>query len=151
MTPAEIYALPSEHVTSDITSLLRCSWHHMYELGQELGWRYAEFESTERLEIRTVKYYCYDGRRTWVLRTVWLDEKPVMIVQNAGRESDDHVARYITDETLFRELVAYVRSRIVPEDPFPVNTIDLHEDMAELTYFYGQALEGPFEPYEPYR
>jgi hypothetical protein len=116
MKPNDLYAMTPESVERGIDSLAGCYYNHLdgsgldqFALGQITG-------DTSRVQIRTLKYWCFDGRRIWSLATVWFDEKPVMVIQNAGREGDDHSRRFITDFPRFCEMCAFLQSLVPVAD-----------------------------------
>lgn len=135
MTPNQIYALPYESAQTE----------DHYEWGQghfpELdAYLYEGFEPTPLVEFRTVKYVYIDGRRYWSLRTVWYQGHPVMILQNAGREGDDHKQRFITDGSRFAHMLEYIRSKHIPSESFTSDYVDPDLDNPSLTSFYGMSL-----------
>ena len=139
MTPQQVYALTSESTTKDLGILQGCYYDHLPEVVANL----YNLEQT-RVEIRLIKNFYYDGRRIWRLGTVWFDDKPVMIIQNAGREGDDHRERFITDVQLYKDMVGYINS-ILPFEFASERVTPLDLDMPELTNFYGQDLNDPFQ------
>lgn len=141
--------MPAQSVSSNLEGLAAGSRTHVDEL-TELGFYYltgdlaAVREPAPRLEVKTVKYVNFDGRRYWKLATVWLDGKPVMITQNAGREGDDCCRRFITDLELFKELLAYVISLLPKRLDYEQAEKDCVAPEAprdDLTCFYGHKLE----------
>lgn len=143
MNANQIYVLPAQSLTCDLDSLVGCYYNHIPEvetirwLGEVKQWR---------IQIKTVKFFDFDGRRYWSLQTVWFDGNPVMIIQNAGREGDDHAERFITDREIFLKMVDYVRSIIViDQSSIDQDIIDPTEDLPGLTEFYGNSLNGVFE------
>jgi hypothetical protein len=146
VTPAEVYALPVQGVERDLRCLKGCYYDFLPELGDD-PWNYgAEEIASDRAEVRVVFQFHYDYRRYWRLATVWLDGAPVMVTQNAGREGDDHRARFVTDEGRYRELLALVRS-LLPVRAEPVaDLVDPGADCGDrLTEFYHARLGGHFE------
>jgi hypothetical protein len=145
MNANQIYALPPEKVTTKIGSLMGCYYNHIPEVD------YAErLYSVEQnlIEIKKVKFFNFDGRRYWSLQTVWFDKAPVMIIQNAGREGDDHAERFITDLEHFWNMIKFIRDLVPPSDDFTAkDIIDPDEDIPGLTEFYGNSLDGVFERY----
>jgi hypothetical protein len=102
------------------------------------------------LEVRVLKEFDYDGRRFWRLATVWYQGVAFMVIQNAGREGDDHAQRFVTNfERLFclvRNLDELARGHTSGE---PLDEIDVDQDMPELTEFYSQNLKGPWKRQDP--
>ena len=71
-----------------------------------------------------------------------------MIVQNAGREGDDHAKRFITNKDVFTSMLSYIHTLIVPRfeiDDEDVITLD--EERKDLHDFYSNSLDGYFERY----
>jgi hypothetical protein len=136
--------VPERTVTS-VEHLSGYYYNHIYEVGDEFPMVKYEVK-TERVEIRFIKDFCFDGRRVWQLATVWLDSKPVMIVQNAGREGDDYSARFITDATLFREMCQHIKE-LLPVDQNYIEEICSNTKTEGLIEFYGNHLDDNFEHY----
>ena len=155
MTPNELYNRMPEDSHFDLECLIGFYYSHIPEI-ESLAFTNAN-EDEQRVLIKEYKYFDFDGRRFWRLASVWFDDtkddkladayKPVMIIQNAGREGDDHDARFITDEQLYMEMVTYIRS-LKKEDPNEVyDVVDPDVDINNLTSFYGCDLDGHFERY----
>lgn len=141
MTANEIYQLPTTDTSHDLYHLAGCYYNHLPEAGGDSGeWVCLK---TKRIEVRIVKDFDYDGRRFWKLATVWFDDEPVMIIQNAGREGDDHAARYVTNVAALGFMASHVRSLVQTTDK--IDIINPAADMPELTNFYGQSLGGVFK------
>jgi hypothetical protein len=109
-------------------------------------WRKNAFDQTYRVCVEVYKHFDFDHRRYWRLASVVLDGKNIMIIRNAGREGRDHSSRIITDIEGYRELVKLLFSMYNPELN-NVKVVDEHEDVPELTEFYGNSLDGYFERY----
>lgn len=144
MNAKELYELPSESETQDLNYLKGCYYNHVPELGD--GW-WVE-SGNDKVTIQTVKEFYFDYRRFWALRTVWFEGVPVMVIQNAGREGDDHDARYITNEGAYRNMVAYIKTLIpVEQEEDLEDLLDESVDLSSLTEFYGNELNGYFDRY----
>lgn len=143
-TPNELYAMTPEETTNDVSRLVGCYYNHIPEIDE-----YAEFYhiETPRIEIKYLKDWCYDGRRVWQLATVWFWNKPVMIIQNAGREGDDHRVRFITDPEQYKLMIEYIIALMEIPEPKLEDVYKPDEDIDGLTEFYGQSLDGYFERY----
>lgn len=145
MTPAELYARAPEKVDRDLWSLVGCYYNHIPEA---TTWDDIPPEAKSynpRLELRYYKQHCFDGRRTWVLASVWFDSAPVMIIQNAGREGDDHHRRFITDPERYTQLIGYLHSLAEKKPVDLSDVVPLDQDIKGLTEFYGNQLDGHFE------
>lgn len=143
-TANDLYAMQPEAVTNDVWRLKGYYYNHIPEVTDD----FLPDIETDRVEMKLLKDHCFDGRRTWALATVWFDGNPVMVIQNAGREGDDHAERFITDKDKFDEMCAYIRGLIPREyDRTQEDVFDKDADIPELTYFYGNSLYGEFETY----
>lgn len=147
MKAVDLYARAPESVTNELQDLFGCYYSHISELNCESvdAIRFMGL-SSPLIEIRTLKYFNYDSRRFWRLATVWFSGLPVMIIQNAGREGDDHAKRFITDADTYKLMVKHIQSLIPPLEMDISSTPD-DVDMPELSVFYGDALDGYFERY----
>lgn len=139
MTANELYARTPVAIYKNL-DFSGCYYNHVPEIDY-LTWD-GEVEQ-DRVEERVLLDHSFDGRRIWRLATIWFDNKPVMVIQNAGREGDDHAERFVTDPDLYREMVSYINS-IIPV-PKPHDVIRADEDLPELTDFYSHQLDGHFE------
>lgn len=132
-TCAALYDREAKETTRDLSWLKGCYFDHLPELGSgELSRKL----NNERVEIRVLKHVDFDQRRYWRLATVWLDDRPVMVIQNAGREGDDHSARFITDRDAFYEMLAYVAGLSTTSAEIGT-TVDANEERDDLLSFYG--------------
>jgi hypothetical protein len=140
----ELYKMKEESVSFDLEGLRGVHYDHLPEIKYVGLWNL----NNELITIKTLKYFDFDGRRLWLLRTVWFKDSPVMIIQNAGRGGEDHYERFITNATLFKDMLLYICSLQVNEDinnyagVFNPDTRD-----ESLTSFYGNDLDGKFEKY----
>lgn len=149
LTPNDIYALPVQEVDRSPHILTGCYYNHLEGSGiheWECQWGVQE---SDRLEIRIHKFFDFDGRRFWRLATVWLDNKPVMIIQNAGREGDDHERRFITNIPGFRAMARHLRTLLNLPDNEPLeDVVEPDQPLGRpLIDFYGNALDNHFERY----
>lgn len=154
MKPSELYAMTPEKTDSDIFVLTGWEFNHVPEIDWSL--MNAEAHKQTRIVINYYKDFDFDGRRFWRLASVWLDDirerpspsKPVMIIQNAGREGDDWHKRFITDSALYQEMVAHLHSLTsMSSIDIKDELCDPEEDIKNLTEFYGNKLDGLFERY----
>ncbi len=142
MTPAELYLRTPEEESKDLSILKGYRYDHLPETG-EPG---CSFEGNERVTIKYYKLFNFDGRRFWCLASVWFDDLPFMIIQNAGREGDDWHQRFVTNHQLYAQAIMYLRSFVtIIAEGFPITPLD--QDIPELTSFYGNSLDGYFERY----
>jgi hypothetical protein len=145
MTPRELYAMPHVDIHYNPRILFGCYYNHTNgDVICEYG---DEFQNSSRLEIRIIKDFHFDGRRFWRLATVWLDDDPVMIIQNAGREGDDYHKRFITDEKLYKDMVIHIRELRLPYYPEikEIRCVGMDDKNENLIKFYGNELSDYFE------
>lgn len=140
MTPQELYDRPAKYVTHVLDDLHGFSFDHVSEAN--LAW--WSMRTNEHVTVRTLEDHVLScGRRIWRLATVWFDALPVMVIQNAGREGDGHIKRFITDELWFHEMVIYLRSLVQHDDP-EVFAHDAAGEITGLDEFYGHKLGEPW-------
>ena len=155
MTPNELYNRIPENSHYELECLNDFYYSHVPEVGD---WSLGDAnEKEQRVLIKEYKFFDFDGRRFWRLASVWFDNtkddkladayKPVMIIQNAGREGDDHASRFITNESLYMEMVSHIRSLINTKYDEMYDVVDPDVDINNLTSFYGNELDGHFERY----
>lgn len=144
MKAIDLYNMTPESETNELGYLKGFYYDHIPEI-QESLWGYET--TNEKIVIKTIKDFDFDGRRCWTLRTVWFEGNPVMILQNAGREGDDHRERYITNITLYEQMLSYMKSLIGTESLSDDCCIDEYKDYDFLDTFYGNSLNGKFERY----
>lgn len=133
MSPNEVYQLPVQKVEKELWNL--------EEHFPECNYEDFQAEEVQGLETRVFHDENFDGERYWRLAGMYLDDKPFMIIQNAGRGGRDHTQRFITDGEVFLEAVKRIRKLTIPEDVVPSE-----EDLPELTNFYGCSLTSFYDP-----
>ena len=143
-TPKELYERKPESVSNDLDHLAGFYYNHVAEI--EDFYSHSHTIATTRVEVRFLKDWSFDGRRVWQLATVWFDDGPVMIIQNAGREGDDHAERFITDVDRFTSMCSYLKS-LIPICADAPERVGFTEEITGLTEFYGNELDGSFERY----
>jgi hypothetical protein len=163
VTPEELYKIS---LNSDIEPIYDLSYlapegsyfNHIRELDPELirstGDELTHTTRNHYVKIYLLKNFNFDGRRFWRLGTVFFMDNPVMIIQNAGREGDDHRQVYITNFGTYRDMVEYIYRISRPKRPEFYEQNDEYrsivksdENIADLIEFYGNKLGGYFEPY----
>jgi len=143
MKPSELYARTPERITHGVSDLFGCYFNHVPEIN-EFQHHLLNNEETKRITIHQYKYFGFDGRRIWLLAGVKFNDDFVMIIQNAGREGDDHAARFVTDSKAYNEMIAYIRQYLPVEE---VDALPLDQDIPGLACFYGNELDGQFTRY----
>lgn len=150
MKPSELYARVPEETTKDLDYLLGCYYNFIPEAiseeTQHFMYNNNGMKENTRVEIRIYKYFDFDGRRFWRLTGVFFGGLPVMITQNAGREGDDHTARFVTDVHAYKKMVKYIRELLpLPDEEEIPDVVSADDDFPGLTDFYGNSLDGYFE------
>lgn len=143
MTPAQLYARQPESEDSRLSSLHGFNFNHVPELDPAT---YPDMDPASRIVIRYFKNFEFDCRRFWLLAAVCIDGAPFMVIQNAGREGDDHVGRFVTDAGLYTKAAAYLASLSRPSDG-KTTFVSPDEEVPGLTDFYGTSLDGSFRRY----
>lgn len=145
-TCKELYDV-EDYTLGDAHKLTGCYYNHIREA--RLDWGMPYDEEFPDIQVRVVKEFDFDGRRFWRLATVWFKDKPVMVIQNAGREGDDHEARFITDTESFNNMCRYIEMISNKGDEEVVEDVysEDQEIGSKLTTFYGNTLDGYFERY----
>ncbi|MEO2202132.1 hypothetical protein ABGV42_00055 [Paenibacillus pabuli] len=131
MRAVDLYSMEPELVTFELGELRGHRYDHLPDVHGDL-WGMAN----KRVIIRHLRNVIFDDRRIWSLKTIWFNHLPVMIVQNGGREGDDHHARYITSIERYTEMVRYINS-LIPIQVMDYEIIDATVNDDNLTNFYG--------------
>lgn len=134
MTPIELYAMTPVGKTRSTKMLAAFHYTHVPEAG--VTPRLCENDA--RVEIRVLGHMAIGKirkRKMWRLATVWFDKQPVMIIQNGGRKGF-HAKRFITDVTLFEQLIVHLTSPYV----LPFGNVAAYEDVPGLAEFAGFTL-----------
>ncbi len=149
MKPKELYNLQSESETNDLNLLKGMYYNHIKELDLDTYYFHDNvLELNTKITIKILKDFSFDHRRYWRLATVWFNNKPIMIIQNAGREGDDHSKRFITDEKMYLEMVTFIKSLLDREIPEVEDLIDQNTNLIDIDTFYGYSLDSEFEEHK---
>jgi hypothetical protein len=142
MTPAQLYTRKPERQSHAVGRLNGFYYSHVPELKDDV----LPYEDPgKRVELRFYKDFSFDGRRIWTLASIWFDGAPFMIIQNAGREGDDHYRRFITDLDAYLAATRYLKSICTIPDLIHEDVVKLDAEITGLTDFYGNRLDGHFE------
>lgn len=87
----------------------------------------TRLDAERQVEINQVYFSCEDGERTVEMYTVYFEQKPVFIMQQAGRGGCDFDRRFVTDSETYKRLVGYLQSLLAPE--INVAYVDPETDM----------------------
>lgn len=159
MTIQELLEYKVEEETNDLSILKGVYYNHipevseMFPYGMNNGREAIRLinQNNTKIVIKYYKNFSFDGRRIWILASVWFENIPIMIIQNAGREGDDHARRFVINAEHYLRMCNYINSLIpVPnllEDTVK-NLISLDEEVGRhLTEFYGNSLDCGFMTY----
>lgn len=140
----ELLTLPVEKSDRDANALL-VRYTSLLPFGDfDAGW-YLALQDVPRIEIKYLKDFCYDGRRTWTLGYVEFDGTVVMMFNKAGREGDDHYDAAHFDKEKVVEMTTYLIGLI--EEPSDFKVASLEDDAQLFEEFYGDSIHTPFERY----
>ena len=148
-TIAEIYNLPPVHKDFlDFSNFNGCYYKHIPEIQEgEIDYSSIPKNSPLRIVIHGL-YDERDGRRFWVIWSAWFEDKPFMLMRNAGREGDDSAKRYVTNSDLYYKAIIYLKS--FSNRPLLNNeVVDKDKDIINLTNFYGHSLESSYHQHPP--
>ena len=139
MKPSDLYERTPESIDYNIGTLIGCYYCHIPELrDHEYGFPYADLQ--KRVEIRVMQHVNWDFRRYWRLATVWFDSEPVMVIQNAGREGDDHAQRFVTHEATYRAMISYLLSLVDFTPTSLCDVVGVDDEIQGLDHFYSHQL-----------
>lgn len=136
MTIKELYAQEPERWIEDV------SYSRFFEeaIQEDLhGIDYcADLQDPEsRIKLAIHKDHDFDGRRCWSLWVCHYQDEPILIIQRAGREGDDHVDRFITNERRYKEMIQYIMFHVAKKQIDDVFSVD---DDVVIDNFYGYSL-----------
>lgn len=156
MTPSELLNKGKVvSISSDFSLLIGAHYNHIPELIPNYSDRRYEsfwtmYDKNKYLKDYFIKIEFYANknlspRYIWRLGVVKFKDKPVMIIQNAGREGDDYSKRFILTEKIYQEMIDYMNSLYIFKK-YDIPKFDIISDlyfteMPELTEFYGHTLE----------
>ncbi len=151
ITPADVYKLPTQETINDLNHihlesyLNGCHYNHMPEIAESYS-NVKYNDDAKDFEVRVHKHFNFDYRRFWRLASVWLNNYPFMIIQNAGREGHDHRKRYITNANVYWQAVGYINTNVIVQPQDVDDLVEVNAQLGEeLTSFYGNSLNGYFE------
>jgi len=148
MKAIDLYKLEPQRIERCLGHLKGYYYDHLPEISEKryIDSYYGLEDVNEKIDIKYYADYSFDGRRTWTLASVWYENDPVMIIQNAGREGDDHRVRYITNEQSFKKMISYIESLLTVEDNECADLINDNDDIETLDRFYGFSLHDLYNP-----
>jgi hypothetical protein len=135
MKPITLYSFKPISKSKEIDSL-----SHFIE-----GIDFFDLKRNTKIELRYYANEDFDGRRGWELYSVWFEDKPVMICQQAGRENEDHLDYFITDEQTYDDMFEYLSS-LQKTKSSTIKLYNPNKDIKDLTTFYSNSLEKFYDP-----
>jgi hypothetical protein len=139
-SPAELYALRPASINPFVYHLLSVHMSNeinYYDIDTD------KVEEAKRIEIRDIANIDYDGRRVWMLQTVWFDGKPVMVLTTSGRDADEYHDRWITDGQAFADMLTWLRS-FLPADEAS-GFVKADAKIPAMTEFYGHTIHDYYD------
>lgn len=106
---------------------------------------YDKLFSADKIKTKTHFFHSFDYRRYLSLQSVWFEDVPVMIIQEAGREGDDHTDEFITNFEKYTDMINFIRSCYY-KSPDSHMVYDGEEEIPELTNFYGYDISNDIVP-----
>ena len=117
----DLLALPIESTHNDITWLADSYYIHYHILPFKHCYEIETYEfytskfideefvsKQNRIKIKVLKDFNFDGRRIWRLFYVEFDNVPVMFCRNAGREGDDSFDNVIINTKIYKQMHNYI-------------------------------------------
>jgi len=165
VTPEQLLAREPESVTTDMRWLWGFYFSHVPEMHRRCGGQHAWRKRViaPGVSMRVYKHHAFDLRRVWRLASVHVDDKPVMIVRNAGREGDDYADRYVFDLYLYSDLVERLGRKPNDRRRGPKTRLGWQSSLAEFDGedeplldvqradgFFARTLDSPAEDWRPY-
>jgi hypothetical protein len=138
-SPAELYAFKPVRVEYDVNTIVRI---HVPEI-DTYGLDHEAVEATKRIEYRELAYHSPDSYRTWELGSIWLDGKPIMVVNNSGRGGDEYSERWITDAALYSEMIVFLRQFIAHSEV--TGFVKADTKIPAMTEFYGNTIHDYYD------
>jgi len=140
MKANDLYAMDIEYsdepVIEILADILDNNEYYIYE-----GDLWSVREKLEyRIKHKIVHHHGVDYRRYWELGTLWFDDKPVGVIQRAGREGDDHKDEYFTDIECYLEMIKFIKKTLIDDGADDLYQTNPDADIPTLTSFYGRTL-----------
>lgn len=134
-SPAELYAMKPVSVHHFLYHLINV---HLNDEVSPYDLDLDVVEAEKRIEVRELVNHDFDGRRVWMLRTIWFDGKPVMVVSASGRDADEYHDRWITDGNQYADMIRYLRS-FTPQTQ-ERGFVEASAKIPAMTEFYGSTI-----------
>lgn len=107
----------------------------------------ADIDEEGRMCIKTVIFENIDCERYVQMCTVWFDDRPVLIVQEAGRSGRDHFNRWIVDLSCYSEMLIYLAKKFTATPDAKIQDyLELDAEVYPETFFnfYGKSYAKDF-------
>ena len=134
MKPNDLYKMTPERVIRNVDDMEYYISRHISEVDM---FDIEDDVISDRLELRIIRDPYIDGNRTWTLSTLWFDNKPVMVLQSAGRAGRDYNKSFVTDLEAYGNVVSYIATLI---NATGIYIHDADTDYDDLVSFYGNKL-----------
>jgi hypothetical protein len=126
----------------DTRKLVGCYYNHIPELLEYNNDHSLDGLYDDGLIVKTIAHFQMDGRRYWNLSMVYFGIIPIMLVQNAGREGDDHAHRFIFNVEKYKEIMeCYGNGHDITVNDDTTIVGDLEQPFRIYTDFYGNDIE----------
>ncbi|MFC5412197.1 hypothetical protein ACFPMF_22925 [Larkinella bovis] len=145
MTPFDLYNRLPEREDNDLSVLVGYYFNHIPELSSFLELDKQITADCQQVIIKYYKDHYFDNRRIWRLASVWYDQFPVMIIQNAGLEGEEHHRRFITDLPRYHQLIDYLKGLLTRQAVALNDIFAPHTDIDGLDMFHGHSLDSLFK------
>jgi len=89
----------------------------------------------EEIDLRSFEFF-----------SVWLDDRPFMIIERAGRGGDDYYETYITDFKAYTDAGVYLRSLYYEDEHNKPTVMDPAKDIPDLGVFYQNDVRNYYNP-----
>lgn len=141
MKLSDIYNSPIISETNELYLLEKHINENIYF--NNIPWDYSNPENNQqRIILKKHLSVSHDYRRGVEIFSVYFDNKPIMIGMNAGRELNDSIQTFITNEEGYSDMIDFL-IELTKEKPTP-KIFDINTHLKELESFYGDKLSEDF-------
>ena len=149
--PNDIYRLTPESISNNLEYIANPYFNHVSETIHDFSLFHVI--RSDQIEIRiiseVVKYHRSEvvkyHRIVWRLATVWFDNKPVMVIQNAGKYGHEHSKKFVTDRKTYKRMCDHIKELISIENEDDIKEIDADKNIKGLVKFYGHRIYDSLE------
>lgn len=151
-TIRELLALEPDRISYDSYEIGDLWGYHLNffpEVHDAYGHDFDRIDEEKRIKITFLKDYCFDGRRTYTLAFVSVDDEPKIIYYRYGRDGCDGYGYYSIGENgwsdLNKVLLSYCERGNDDCSHIVYNLDD--EISSSFTDFYGYNITSDFQPW----